>query len=280
MTEYNQQNFNIKNDENNIIKEDINNNINTASNLKNADNNLNNIIENNMTKYSQQNYNIKNDENNIKEDINNINTALISKNEDNSNLNNAIENNMKTYSEKGKILSDNTTEKLNIIKRNFNTMENMSINNMITEIKNQINDLEHCLNPEKIKNSFSNLEKKEKFFILFLWLIWLINITIYITGDLSILFFSGVGTITYIFTMILCSFIVIIETLNIINKKYHFYCYEYLLFSGYFWILAFILFKSLLNTKGWGWQFYLIMILINLNLIIIPKFNNIKLKNE
>ena len=92
MTEYSQQNFNIKNDENNIIKEDINNNINTASILKNADNNLNNIIENNTTEYSQQNYNIKNDENNIKEDINNINKALISKNEDNSNLNNAIEN--------------------------------------------------------------------------------------------------------------------------------------------------------------------------------------------
>ena len=38
-------------------------------------------------------------------------------------------------------------------------------------------------------------------------------------------------------------------------------------------MLVVILFKSLINSKGWGWQFYLIFILININLIIIPKFN-------
>ncbi len=228
---------------------------------------------------NQSDYNINKKENNIVKENNidnnnNINDNIEKLNNEDLNMTNkGNENNIK-------IINDNSNNKDKSYIEKFNIIENMNINDIIYDLKREINELEQCLNPKNFKNRFDNLEKKEKFFILFLWLIWLINITIYITGDLSILFFSGVGTITYIFTITLCSLIVIVETLNIINRRDRFFCYEYLLFSAYFWILFFILFKSLLNTKGWGWQFYLIMILINSNLIIIPKFNATKFDND
>ena len=45
-------------------------------------------------------------------------------------------------------------------------------------------------------------------------------------------------------------------------------------------MLLIILLRSLMNSKGWGWQFYLIFVLININLIIIPKFNIDKFKKD
>lgn len=232
-----------------------------------------------------KNYNIyPGDINVLKEENNNniLTTNTNNKNDtnDGKNSNQNLDNNNN--------ISEEDIEKKKFDMKNMSidedAIKNMSIDDIITKLKNEIYELEQCLNPTMFKINFSFLEKKKKLNIIFLWLIWLINITIYTTGDLSILFFSGLGTISYIFIIILCSCIVIIETLNIVNEKYHFFYYEYLLFSGYFWILCSILFKSLLNTKGWGWQFYLIMILINLNLIIIPKFNDSistkKLKNN
>ena len=161
-----------------------------------------------------------------------------------------------------------------------NTFDNMNINDILDEFIKEIRDLKKFLEPEILKENIHDSARNQKFFILCLWLIWLINVSLFTTGDLSLLFFSGIGIFTSILALLLCTLIVIVETLNIINKQYKFFVYEYIIFSLYFWMLVVILFKSLINSKGWGWQFYLIFILININLIIIPKFNMNEIKKN
>ena len=174
-------------------------------------------------------------------------------------------------------LNDNNNNNLNVSKgveiKYSNTFDNMNINDILDEFIKEIRDLKKFLEPEILKENIHDSARNQKFFILCLWLIWLINVSLFTTGDLSLLFFSGIGIFTSILALLLCTLIVIVETLNIINKQYKFFVYEYIIFSLYFWMLVVILFKSLINSKGWGWQFYVIFILININLIIIPKFN-------
>ena len=231
------------NNENNNIDFNLNNNLDES---KISDLNNNNLDEkNDITNLN----NISNEENKIS-DLNNNNL------DEKNNLNNRVKKNTQHF------------------------IIDMNIRDLLEQFRKEIEELEKCLGPEELKNNIHILGGKQKFMIIFLWLIWLINITIFITGDLSLLFFSGSGIFSLIFTIVLCTCIVIIETLNIINKQYKFFVYEYIIFSGYFWMLLIILLRSLMNSKGWGWQFYLIFILININLIIIPKFNIDKFKKD
>ena len=123
-----------------------------------------------------------------------------------------------------------------------------------------------------LKSKLLNCDRKEMFLILFIFLVWFVNISIYIKGDLSVLFFSNLNNMTLIYIIFFYTLFILMETINILKKKF-FSLHVYIIFSIYFFFLLSVLCKSLFYTKLWGWQFYLIIILINLNLIIIPKIN-------
>ena len=210
--------------------------------------------------------------------INNINNKnsdnINNKNSDNIDNNSDIDDNKKT-----KDINNNKkeNEKLNIpVVREYNIFEeisNFKIGNFINQLMEEIKNIEEDLNISTLKNDISNLSLKNIIIISFLWFILLINIIIYTSGDLHILFFSDINIGILIFLIILCLCFVLLETLNIIRNKNHRIFYDYILFFIYFVLVLFTLFISLLDAKGWGWEFYLVIILINLNLIIYPKFN-------
>lgn len=119
----------------------------------------------------------------------------------------------------------------------------------------------------EIRNEIKKLSTKNKFIILFLWLSWIIDFSIFINEDFCFLFFSNLSSKTLIFMMLLHFFFVLIETLNIMKSKV--FKFNITLFFIYFVILILILFKSLLFVKGFAWQFYLLMALFNFSYIII-----------
>ena len=222
-------------------------------------------IDDNTQPYMSDTYNY-----NKNSGINNINN----KNSDNIDNNSDIDDNKKT-----KDINNNKkeNEKLNIpVVREYNIFEeisNFKIGNVINQLMEEIKNIEEDLNISTLKNDISNLSLKNIIIISFLWFILLINIIIYTSGDLHILFFSDINIGILIFLIILCLCFVLLETLNIIRNKNHRIFYDYILFFIYFVLVLFTLFISLLDAKGWGWEFYLVIILINLNLIIYPKFN-------
>ena len=211
--------------------------------------------------------------------INNINNKnsdnIDNKNSDNiDDKNSDIDDNKKT-----KDINNNKkeNEKLNIpVVREYNIFEeisNFKIGNFINQLMEEIKNIEEDLNISTLKNDILNLSLKNIIIISFLWFILLINIIIYTSGDLHILFFSDINIGILIILIKLCLCFVLLETLNIIRNKNHRIFYDYILFFIYFVLVLFTLFISLLDAKGWGWEFYLVIILINLNLIIYPKFN-------
>ena len=184
--------------------------------------------------------------------INNINN----KNSDNiDNENFDIDDNKKT-----KDINNNKkeNEKLNIpVVREYNIFEeisNFKIGNFINQLMEEIKNIEEDLNISTLKNDILNLSLKNIIIISFLWFILLINIIIYTSGDLHILFFSDINIGILIFLIILCLCFVFIETLNIIRNKNHRIFYDYILFFIYFVLVLFTLFISLLDAKGWGWE--------------------------
>lgn len=127
----------------------------------------------------------------------------------------------------------------------------------IKNIKEKLNEKESILSKPNIFNSKSII-------IIFLWLIWITNVSIFTNKDLIDLFFPDMTSIKYL--LLLCSLFILFETSNIINGGY--YRFHNIIFYIYFAILLIISFKSLLYNKQ-GWQFYLIIIIINLNLKIL-----------
>ena len=66
----------------------------------------------------------------------------------------------------------------------------------------------------EIRNEIKKLSSKNKFIILFLWLSWIIDFSIFINEDFCVLFFSNLSSKTIIFMMFLYFFVVLIETLD------------------------------------------------------------------
>ena len=87
-----------------------------------------------------------------------------------------------------------------------NTFDNMNINDILDDFIKEICDLKKFLEPEILKENIHDSARNQKFFILCLWLIWLINVCLFTTGDLSLLFFSGIGIFTSILALLLCFF--------------------------------------------------------------------------
>ena len=166
-------------------------------------------------------------------------------------------------------LNNTPVKNINIIEE----ISNFKVSDFINRLKKEIRDIKEDLNISTLKDDISDLSLKNKITISFLWLILLVNIIIYTNGDLHILFFSDVNIVTLIFLIILCLCFVLLETFNIIKAKNDKLFYDYILFFIYFGVVSLILFLSLLDAKGWGWEFYLVIIFINLDLIILPKFN-------
>ena len=119
----------------------------------------------------------------------------------------------------------------------------------------------------EILNEIKKLSTKNKFIVLFLWLSWIIDFSIFINEDFCVLFFSNLSSKTIFFMMFLYFFVVLIETLDIMESKN--FKFNIIMFAIYFVILILILFKSLLFVKGFAWQFYLLMALFNFSYIII-----------
>ena len=111
----------------------------------------------------------------------------------------------------------------------------------------------------EIRNEIKKLSSKNKFIILFLWLSWIIDFSIFINEDFFFFFFSNLSSKTIFFMMFLYFFVVLIETLDIMESKN--FKFNIIMFAIYFVILILILFKSLLFVKGFAWQFYLLMAL-------------------
>ena len=123
-------------------------------------------------------------------------------------------------------------------------------------------------NKKNIQNKakeIKKLEKKQNILyrknLLLLWISWLVNIIIFNNKELIDLFFfnTRLSKIVLFFSTIFT----ILETLNIINDKLN--NHHNIIFIIYFSTLLFIIFKSLLYNKGWGWQIYLMVIIINFN---------------
>ena len=166
-----------------------------------------------------------------------------------------------------------------INKMNDNKKENQYYsNNILKKIYNAfhktINILKKIIlqkqtqNKKNIQNKakeIKKLEKKQNILyrknLLLLWISWLVNIIIFNNKELIDLFFfnTKLSKIVLFFSTIFT----ILETLNIINNKLN--NHHNIIFIIYFSTLLFIIFKSLLYNKGWGWQIYLMVIIINFN---------------
>ena len=219
--------------------------------------------------------------NETKKDIKNDNSILNNKTENNLDIDDNFENykNDREISHENKERLDNINT---ITPIDISNDENKNLaKNILAQIKEDF--IDSFNNLPSIKDKLKKLQKKEIIFISFIWLFWITNLSIYASKNLSILFFSNVNNKILLFTFFLGSLFMIIETMNIIKRKSS-YLYVYIIFWGYFLLLFLILCKSLLYSKGWGWQFYLMIILTNLNIIIFSKFNityeQVKLKNE
>ena len=91
----------------------------------------------------------------------------------------------------------------------------------------------------EIRNEIKKLSSKNKFIILFLWLSWIIDFSIFINEDFCVLFFSNLSSKTIIFMIFLYFFVVLIETLDIMeSKKFKF---NIIIFAIYFALLILIL---------------------------------------
>ena len=142
----------------------------------------------------------------------------------------------------------------NILKVIFNTF--LKAVNIIKNTSIQQNETKKSLKIEEEKQSILHRKK-----ILLLWINWIINIIIFTNKELIYLFFSNDRIIKIV--LFFSTIYTIIETLKILNDE----CchYKNLIYIIYFSLLLFIIFKSLLFNKGWGWQFYLMLIIINFN---------------
>ena len=172
----------------------------------------------NIIKENEDNQNNNEDKTNGSYNINNVSRLNPDSNKD---------ENMKINpdSNKDENMNFNTSKGVQI---NYsNTFDDMSIDDILDEFIKEIYDLKKFLKPTILKENIRDSARNQKFFILCLWLIWLINISLFTTGDLSLLFFSGIGIFSSILISLLCTCIVIVETLNIINKQYQFFVYEY-----------------------------------------------------
>ena len=161
----------------------------------------------------------------------------------------------------------NTKENINTFHENEN-LQNI-INKIVKDFKDDFNDL------LSIKDELKNLESNKIFLISFIWLVWLSNLSIFTSKNLSNLFLTNINNKILFFIFFLCSLFIIIMSKNIIKNNIPNF-YTYIIFWVYFILLFLILCKSLLYSNGWGWQFYLIIILINLNLFILSNFNLIE----
>ena len=139
-----------------------------------------------------------------------------------------------------------------------------AINNKIYELRNI---------ESEITNLFAIVKKlkaKQKINVLFLWLIWILVFSIFLNEDFRVLFFSNLNNATLIFMLTLFFFLVLIETLNVLNIKNQNSnkMFSIIIFLIYFIILILSSLKSLIFIKGFGWQFYLLLLLTNFSLII------------
>ena len=225
------------------------NNIKSNDNEKiiNEKNNLNNIEKNELINNCDLNKNNEAETPNNKNDINSNNNNLIqSKNHIKETNLYGLNNNISIQFEKVNYINEfisKITREINFIIKEF---KELSINKIF----------EYC------KSSDRNSIIK----IFFVWLIFFLDIGIFFKNDLSELFFSDTKKFLYLL-LILLLFLVIFKTMLILIYP-NSVCYK-LLFILYIIILGFILLKSVIYSKGWGWPFYLIIFLININLVMI-----------
>ena len=131
--------------------------------------------------------------------------------------------------------------------------------NIGKNMNNQQNETKNFLKIEEEEEEEQSILRRKK--ILLLWINWIMNIIIFTNKELIDLFFSNDRIIKIV--LFFSTIYTIIETLKILNDE----CchYKNLIYIIYFSLLIFIIFKSLLFNKGWGWQFYLMLIIINFN---------------
>ena len=104
---------------------------------------------------------------------------------------------------------DNCEKKINEILPNIR----YEYNNILKKIMKQNQEI------SEIVKEIKKISNKNIYIILFLWLSWIIDFSIFVNEDFRVLFFSNLNNITIIFMMVFYFFVALIETMNIMKPK-------------------------------------------------------------
>lgn len=159
----------------------------------------------------------------------------------------------------------------NNIPNNNKDKDNNNIfnNNSIINIDSIISDL----SVEKIKNKKFNV--KEYIEIIKILMSFIGEFAIYFSRDIYNLLFYGSSLALFYIIIIILIIIHILSILIILSNNSEIKKINYFMSALYTAIMAYYLFKTLINNGGWGWPFYIIILLNNINKINI--FNKPKI---